>query len=146
MFKYRFVCSNKETAILNINQKMLNDLPCGKSIFGGNLYSRGIHFKECGEKIRGFYLDKSENKHGRGSQIRVCFTGRFVEENGNLFFDCYIYPRIIEVLFLVLVFMVFASGGKIFGFIMSIAVLLIFGKGYYNMIKETHNSLKVIFK
>lgn len=144
MFKYRFVCSIKEDALLNIKQIMLNDLPCGKTIFGGNLYGRGIHFRECGEKVRGFYIEGSENKVSRGSPIRVCFKGNFVEENGNLFFDCYIYPRIIEMVF-ILAFVICSLGGKIFGFIMSVVVLVIFGTGYYNMIKETHKSLKAIF-
>lgn len=51
-----------------------------------------------------FFLAESENESHRGSPIRVCFLGEFVEEENDLFFDVYIYPRIVEILFLIFAF------------------------------------------
>ena len=107
MFKYRFACSNKDNILFSINQIIANDSPCGKSIFGGDLYKSGIHFEICEEKIKGFFLAESENESHRGSPIRVCFSGEFVEEENNLFFDVCIYPRIVEILFLILYIVIF---------------------------------------
>ena len=52
MFKYRFACSNKDNILFSINQIIANDSPCGKSIFGGDLYKSGIHFEKCEEPKR----------------------------------------------------------------------------------------------
>lgn len=145
MFKYRFTCTNKDDILFRINQIVTNDLPCGKSMFGGVLYKSGIHFEECDEKIKGFYLAESENKSHRGSPIRVCFCGQFVEEENNLFFDVYIYPRIIEVLFLMVAFIFLSFFGKATGLIISVVVLCLFGKGYYDMMKDMYNRLNRIF-
>ena len=145
MFKHRFSCTDKSNILFQINQSIENDLPCGKSIFGGVLYKSGIHFQECGDKIKGFYLAESENESHRGSPIRVCFSGEFVEEENNLFFDVYIYPRIIEVLFLIYAFIFLSFFGKVTGFITSLVVLCLFGKGYIDMMKDTYNRLNRIF-
>ena len=104
MFKYRFACKNKDNIFFAINQIIANDLPSGKSIFGGDLYKSGIHFEICEEKIKGFFLAESENESHRGAPIRVCFSGEFVEEENDLFFDVYIYPRIVEILLLIFAF------------------------------------------
>jgi hypothetical protein len=143
MFKYRFVCTSKSDILFYITQIRTNDLPCGKSIFGGNLYKSGIHFKKIEEKITGFYLAESENESRKGSPIRVCFSGTFVEEENQLFFDVYIYPHIIEMLFLIFA-LIFLSC-KVTGFIISIVISLLFGKGYIDMMKETYNELRCIF-
>lgn len=101
MFKYRFSCTDKDSVLFSINQIIVNDLPCGKSIFGGDLYKSGIHFEKRSDKIKGFYLAESENDNHRGSPIRVCFSGEFVEEETAVFFDVYIYPQIIEIIYLI---------------------------------------------
>ena len=145
MFKHRFSCSNKDNILFSINQIIANDLPCGKSIFGGDLYKTGIHFEECDEKIKGFYLVESENESHRGSPIRVCFYGKFVEEENNLFFDVYIYPRIIEIVFLMFAFIFLSFFGKIVGFIISVLALFLFGKGYVDIMKDTYRRLNRIF-
>jgi len=145
MFKYRFSCTNKDNVLSTINQIIANDLPYGKSIFGSDLYKSGIHFENCEERIKGFYLAESENESHRGSPIRVCFSGEFVEEDNNLFFDVYIYPRIIEVLFLIVAFIFLSFFGKVTGFIISLVVLCLFGKGYIDMMKDTYNRLNRIF-
>ena len=90
--------------LFSINQIIANDSPSGKSIFGGDLYKSGVHFKVCEEKIKGFFLAESENESHRGAPIRVCFSGEFVEEENDLFFDVYIYPRIVEILLLIFAF------------------------------------------
>ncbi len=145
MFKYRFACTNKDDILTRINQIITNDSPCGKSIFGSNLYKSGIHFQQCDEYIKGFYLAESENESHKGSPIRVCFYGQFVEEENNLFFDVYIYPRIIEVLFLIFAFIFLSIFGKTTGFIISVVALCLFGKGYYVMMIAAYNRLNRIF-
>ena len=145
MFKYRFACSNKDNISFSINQIIANDSPCGKSIFGGDLYKSGIHFEVCEEKIKGFFLAESENESHRGSLIRICFSGEFVEEENNLFFDVCIYPRIVEILFLIFAFLFLSFFGKVTGVIISVVVLCIFGKGYIDMMKDTYDRLNRIF-
>ena len=145
MFKYRFACKNKDNIFFAINQIIANDLPSGKSIFGGDLYKSGIHFEICEEKIKGFFLAESENESHRGAPIRVCFSGEFVEEENDLFFDVYIYPRIVEILLLIFAFIFLSFFGKATGVIISFVVLCIFGKGYYDMMKDTYNRLNRIF-
>ena len=126
---------------------IVNDLPCEKNLFGENIFKAGIHFQECDENIKGFYLDESEEDDVsfRGARIRVCFTGKFVEESGNLFFDVHIYPNIIEALFLVLTFIFACVYGGIVGFIMASLILFFFAKGYYDMMNDTYNILSRIF-
>lgn len=145
MFKYRFACTNKDNILFSINQIIANDSPCGKSIFAGDLYKSGIHFEKCEERIKGFYLSESENASHRGSPIRVCFSGEFVEEENNLFFDVYIYPRMVEVLFLIFAFIFLSFFGKVTGVIISVVVLCLFRKGYTDMMKDTYNRLNRIF-
>ena len=145
MFQHRFICTDKERTISRINQMMVNDLPCGKTLFGKKLYKSGIHFQVCNESIKGFYLNTPETTSHRGSPIRVCFTGKFVEEAGNLFFDVYIYPRGIEVLFLLFAFLCLFYAGKIVGMIVAVIFLTVFAKGYYDLLKAAHYSLDKIF-
>ena len=87
LIKVKTIVTMAVIAVFHINQLKATDLPCGKSILGGDLFKSGIHFQECNDKIKGFYLSKSENESHRGSPIRVCFSGEFVEEENNLFFD-----------------------------------------------------------
>ena len=145
MFKHRFACTNKDNILFSINQIIANDSPCGESIFGGDLYDSGIHFTNCDEKIKGFFLSESENESHRGSPIRICFSGEFIEEENELFFDVYIYPRIIEIVFLIFTFIFLSFFGKVIGFLISVAVLCVFGKGYIDMMKDTYNRLNKIF-
>ena len=51
--------------------------------------------------MRGFYLAETEDNQYRGNPIRVCFFGKFTEEDETQFFDVYIYPRIGEIIFLI---------------------------------------------
>ena len=145
MFKHRYACTDEDDILFRINQIIESDSPCGKSIFGGDLYKSGIHFQVCDDRIKGFNLAESENESHRGSPIRVCFSGKFVEEENNLFFDVYIYPRIVEVLFLIVAFIFLSFFGKVTGFILSLVVLCLFGKGYIDMMKDTYNRLNRIF-
>ena len=92
-----------------------------------------------------FFLAESENESHRGSPIRVCFSGEFVEEENNLFFDVYIYPRIVEILFLIFAFIFLSFFGKVIGVIISVVVLCMFGKGYIDMMKDTYDRLNRIF-
>ena len=146
MFKYRFICSNENDIRSTIRQMSFNDFPCGKSIFGGDLYRSGIHFQSCDDVIKGFYLDQSEDEIHRGSPIRVSFKGYFVREDDNLVFELFIYPRIIELLLLIYVFLFVCVVGEIIGFILTTVILFFFAKGYYNMIKETYKVFDRIIK
>ena len=96
-------------------------------------------------QIKGFFLSEPENESHRGSPIRVCFSGEFVEEENNLFFDVCIYPRIVEILFLIFAFLFLSFFGKVTGVIISVVVLCIFGKGYIDMMKDTYDRLNRIF-
>ena len=98
MLKLRFLCSDENDIRWVVNQKMTNDFTERKSIWGFDLYRAGIHFTKCNEVIKGFYLDESESE-SIWTLPRVSFTGRFVRKDDNLFFDIYIYPRIIEFFF-----------------------------------------------
>lgn len=145
MFKFMFVCADKDEILFHINQIIMNDLPCGKSIFGNDLYKSGIHFQECDDKIKGFYIAESENESHKGSPIRVCFTGKFIDDTENLFFGVHIYPRVMEFLLLIFAFLFLSITGKVIGFIIAAVVLSFFIKGYYDMMKETYHILNRIF-
>ena len=62
-----------------------------------------------------------------------------------MFFDVYIYPHIIEIMFLIFAFIFLSFFGKSVGFIISVLVLCLFGKGYADMMKDTYLKLKMIF-
>ena len=145
MLKKRFICTDKRNVLYRIEQIKANDLPCGKSIFGGDLFSEGIHFKETGDKITGFYISESENESHRGSLIRVCFSGRFTEKQDALYFDVSVYPNIVETLILIVAFCCLSFFGKLTGAIIATVVLAFFAKGYYDMIKNVYHQLARIF-
>lgn len=145
MFVYRINCSNKDRAFDKINKIIENDVPCGKSLFGTDLYKSGIHFQNRNEGIKGFYLDESENESSKGSPLRVEFSGSIKKENDGYILTVYIYPRIQEALFLIFAFVFLSISGKAIGAILSILLLLFFGKGYHDMISKAYNNLKIIF-
>lgn len=145
MFKYRFNCTDKEAILCKIKQLSANNSTYIKSIFGIRLYESGIHIKSCEDKIEGFFLQESEEESHKGSPIRVCFTGKFTEINGDLFFEAYLYPRIIEVLFLLFAAVFLSVTGKTAGLVISIILLSFFAKGYYDMIKSLYDELCKIF-
>jgi len=144
LFQHRFICTDKENIKLRIEQLKINDIPSGKSILGGNLYKAGIHFEECDETIKGFYLADSENKP-HGSPIRVCFSGKFAEDAGTLYFDVNIYPNMLQLLFLIFAFLFLSISGKVIGTVVATVVFSFFVKGYYDMMKRTYYSLDKIF-
>ena len=147
MFHYRFACTDKDDILFRINQIVIKDFPHGKTIFGSYLFNSGIHFQEWGDRIRGFYLDEPEEEDNfKGAPIRVCFTGEFVEDAGELFFDVYIYPNIFEAAFFIFAFIFAGVYGGIAGFIVASLVLFFFAKGYYDMMNDTFNILNRIFK
>ena len=72
--------------------------------------------------------------------------GEFIEDEGNLFFDVYIYPDIFEVLFFISAFIFACAYGGVGAIIMASLVLFFFAKGYYDMMNDTFNILNRIFK
>ncbi len=147
MFKYRLACLDKEKIIFKINQIMTNDSPCRKSFLGEDLYEAGIHFQECDEKIKGFYLPQSEKSSYRNLPVRMYFDGGFIEEAGSLFFDVKIYPRMRIILLLLSIFILvyIAIAGKVTGIIVDAIILLFFGLWLYDMAKDTYKKLSEIF-
>ncbi len=144
MIKYRFTCTDKDSILCEIEQRTINDFPCGKSLFGGDLYRAGIHFQRFDKIIKGFYIEETETEV-RGTPIRVCFKGKFIEENNELLFDCYIYPAVFEfVSFICAVIFIIATGG-VMGAIIAIMFFAVFIKSYYDMINETYSLLSRIF-
>lgn len=145
MFKYRFNCTDKEAILCKIKQLSANNSTYIKSIFGIRLYESGIHIKSCEDKIEGFFLQESEEETHKGSPVRVCFTGKFTEVNGDLFFEVYIYPKMTELLILLFAAVFLSVTGKTAGLVISIILLSFFGKGYYDMIKALYDELCKIF-
>ena len=119
-----------------MQQRMCYDAPCNKTIFGFDLYSSGIHFREADKVVRGFYLAETEDNHYRGTPIRVYFFGKFTEEDETQFFDVYIYPRIGEIVFLIGAFFGALMYGNAITSVFATVVVCIFGKGYYDMIGQ----------
>ncbi len=145
MFKYRFKCTDKEVILCKIKQISAKNSTYIKSIFGMRLYESGIHIKRCEDKIEGFFLQESEEETHKGSPVRVCFTGKFTEVNGDLFFEVYIYPKMTELLILLLAAVFISVTGKTAGLVISIILLSFFAKGYYDMIKSLYDELCKIF-
>lgn len=126
---------------------MSNDLPCRKSFLGEDLYEDGIHFQECGDKIKGFYLSQSEKSSFRNLPVRMYFEGKFTQESGTLFFDVKIYPRMRLILLLLSIFILIyiAIAGKVIGIIVDVIILLFFGLWLYDMAKDAYKKLSEIF-
>ena len=102
MFRYRFECSDENLARSVMATMQSDSMP---SLFGARLYDSGIHFTEFGKKIKGFYIEESEIRDAsrggrRGSPMRACFSGRFVHKKGKCFFEVSIYPRLFDVILL----------------------------------------------
>lgn len=102
MFRYRFECED-ENLTRSVMATMQSDSVSG--LFGSRIYDSGIHFTSLGKKIKGFYTSESEfddtpGRYDRKSPIRVCFSGRFVYKKGKCYLELSIYPRLIEMLFL----------------------------------------------
>lgn len=119
-----------------MQQRMCYDAPCNKTIFGFDLYSSGIHFREADKVVRGFYLASTEDNYDKSDPLRVCFFGKFTEENETQFFDVYIYPKISQIIFLIGAFFGALLYGNAITSVFATVVVCIFGKGYYDMIGQ----------
>lgn len=140
MFKYSFKCYNEGLVREEITNMMMRDLPIGKSIFGREYFRRGIHFTECEENVRGYYISSDEGGR-RGSVSRVVFNGKFIQTDEGTVFDVYIYPKILEVIFLIFCTVALISSLEPIAIIMSSFVFIMFIRGYINDIKETSEYL-----
>ena len=134
MFRFSFECSDAERVRDTFENIMLRDKPCGKGIFGIDLFGRGVHFKECGETIKGYFIERSENEGVRGSPLHVSFRGRFVEKDNRTFFEVYIYPSLLQALFIIFAY-IFAAI-ELVAFLLWTAVVAFFMFGYVKNIKE----------
>ena len=137
MLKFQFECSDEERVRADFENMMLRDMTCGKGIWGNDLLRSGIHFKECGEKIKGFYMTESENEGTRGSPLRVSFEGRFIKKGDKQIFEVLIYPRVVELLVILVAYISISVVAEIIGFVLSTIVFVIFVLGYLKGIKET---------
>ena len=97
----------------------------------------GIHFKECGEKIKGFYISESESEGTRGSPLRVSFVGRFIKKGDKQIFEVLIYPRMVEFLFILIAYISISIAAELIGFVVSTVIFAVFMIGYFKGIKET---------
>ena len=137
MLKFQFECSDENRVRADFKNMILRDTPCGKSIFGNDLLRRGIHFTECETRIKGFYINESENEGTRGSPLRVSFRGRFVKKADKTFFEVYIYPRLFELLFILTAYISISAETEFIGFLLSTVIFIIFMVGYIKGIKAT---------
>ena len=142
MFKYSFKCDSELMARAEITNMMMNDLPIGKSPFGKEFFRKGIHFTECDEKVKGYYL--SSDECDRRGVNRIMFSGKFVETECGTFFNVYIYPKIIEVLLLLVVTGSFISTLEPPLVIVSSFMFIMFIISYARNIKETASYLNAI--
>ena len=142
MFKYSFRCDNEACAREEITNMMMNDLPVGVSPFGKEFFRKGIHFTECGEKVKGYYLSSDEGD--RRGVTRIMFSGKFIETAEGTFFNVYIYPKIIELVFLAIGFGAFISTLEPLFMTVSIFMLIMFVRGYIRDINETASYLNAI--
>ena len=137
MLKFQFECSDEERIRTDFENMMFRDTPCGKGIWGNDLLRSGIHFSKCGEKIKGFYLTESENEGMRGSPLRVSFCGRFVKKGDKCIFEVFIYPRLVEFLFILFTYVSISVVAELIGFLFSTVILIIFMLAYIKAIKKT---------
>ncbi len=142
MFKYSFRCDNEACAREEITNMMMNDLPIGKSLLGKEWFRQGIHFTECGEKIKGFYL--SSDECDRRGVTRIMFSGKFIETAEGTFFNVYIYPKITELIFLLIITGSFLSTFEPLFIIVSCFMFIMFVRGYIRNINETASYLNAI--
>lgn len=142
MFKYSFRCDNEACAREEITNMMMNDLPIGKSLLGKEWFRQGIHFTECGEKIKGYYL--SSDECDRRGVTRIMFSGKFIETAEGTFFNVYIYPKITELIFLLIVTVSFISTFEPLFIIVSSFMFIMFVRGYIRDINETASYLNAI--
>lgn len=141
MVKYFFECMDETSVRATFAYHQSRDFPCREGRLGNKFYDQGIHFTECGEMIRGFYLDTSEDRPSRASHTRVCFCGRFVERDGKKYLAVWIYPHLLETLFLLLGFVLIFRVADTAGLIFSAIVCSFFGFGYVKMIRECAEEL-----
>ena len=142
MFKYSFRCDSEACARSEITNMMMNDLPIGKSLLGKEWFRKGIHFTECGEKIKGFYL--SSDECDRRGVTRIMFSGKFIETAEGTFFNVYIYPKITELIFLLIITGSFLSTFEPLFIIVSCFMFIMFVRGYIRDINETASYINAI--
>ena len=136
MLKFQIACSDEERVRSDFETMMHRDTPCGKGIWGNHLWRRGIHFKECGKRIKGFYMTESDNEGTRGSPLRVSFSGRFVQKGDRSFFEVYIYPSPIEFFFILLAYISISIAAPLVASVLVSLVFVVFVVGYMKGIKD----------
>lgn len=136
MLKFRYRCTDENRVREGFEAMMLRDRPCAKELFGYR-YLKGIHFRECGERIVGFYVTQSETFTRGGASTRISFRGRFMKKNGETFFEVYIYPEAIPFLLFLSVYVSISAVVDRVGFFFVTAIFIAFMIGYIKGVKET---------
>ena len=136
MFRYRYLCKDKERFIKGIEDKMFYDRPVEYTLFH-DLLGRGIHFRENGEQIKGFFFYDRETTGRGGSPIKIKFKGSFVEEDVQLFFDVSIYPPIWVVLTFVIAIISCINFDRWDGLLIIGTFTFLFARWHYKAIQET---------
>ncbi len=137
LFKYQFECADEKFTHNKFQDLLDNDRPCGRGIWGNNLYRQGIHFIECGEKIKGFYIDSSENESAISLPIRIYFSGEFESEKDKTVFKVYIYPRIIGIVILIIAAIILLITANIGGIPFIVIILILLSISYCRVYNKT---------
>ena len=137
MLQFQFECSDEERVRADFENMIRRDTPCGKGIWGNDLLRRGIHFKECGDRIKGFYLENSEGEGTRGSPLRVSFNGRFIKKGDKCVFKVFIYPNLFQLLFMLILAVSVCFTDELIAFLFLTVIFIVFVFGYIKSIRET---------
>lgn len=146
-FKYTFLCANTAEARSTFADMAEGDYPYDTWFFGlVKLWRKGLHFRSTGERYKGFFVPEHEVGSTRGAPIRASFNGRFVKKGENTFFEVYIYPRPIELLFLLSVLISAISCLDPLTTVIATVFFIVFSYCYYQNITEAAEEFERIFK
>ena len=87
-------------------------------------------------------MSESEGESSRGDPLRVSFSGSFVREGNDLFFEVLIYPRIAELLFIAGGYVAISVAGGLVGLLISTVIFALFMVGYFSDIKKASAELR----
>lgn len=144
MFHFEFECKSKEIITSKIQQHIENE-SYDKGIFGNKLYKENIHFANLGDEFLGFFIESDENEGSRGMPIRVSFSCKIFEKDGMQFMKGCIYPNVFQLLFLIFAVLFLLFFGKSVGFIVSVVLFIVFGKGYYDLTNKCLLEIQTMF-
>ena len=63
--------------------------------------------------------------------------GRFIKKGDKQIFEVLIYPRMVELLFILIAYISISTAAELIGFVVSTVIFAVFMIGYFKGIKET---------